>query len=179
MSEHLPILQAMFPGQLMLSIEDIAKTMNVSKGHIYNLSSADTLPFKLFKDKLSNRVQVSIIEFAKYLDKSLTQIEDVSKSNVPDLIKKKMGRPRIAKNQATFQKTLSLCVMEEEINTMVATMIEDVSNVEYSDQAKCIENFNKVKSKALIALKKIPIFVNYTTLALETKTKGHKRPKNI
>ncbi|CAH2777150.1 MAG: hypothetical protein CBHOC_0695 [uncultured Caballeronia sp.] len=69
MSEHLEILKEMFPQKLMPDVSDIAKCLNISKGHVYNLSSAKKLPFIL--DDHTDKVQVSIVAMARYLDSKI------------------------------------------------------------------------------------------------------------
>lgn len=71
MSEHLKILRAVFPKQVMLDVKDIAKCLNVAPGTLYNLNSTGKLPFKA-RLGMSNRLQVSIVELARYLDKELS-----------------------------------------------------------------------------------------------------------
>lgn len=95
MSRHLPLLTAMFPGKLMLNVDDIASLMAYSKGHIYNLASTKKLPFKI-AEGLGDRILVSIIEMADYLDSQL--LSKPAEKSGPELgatsIKRKVGRPR-------------------------------------------------------------------------------------
>lgn len=98
MSQHLPILQAMFPGKALLGPPEIATVLDISVKHVYTLSSSGKLGFKLAG--ITNRVQVSIVELARYLDeKTVMAVEAVPVPEpqpipVPQLIKKKVGRPR-------------------------------------------------------------------------------------
>jgi hypothetical protein len=71
-SEHLKILRSVFPKQVMLDVNDIAKCLNVTAGTIYNLNSTGQLPFKC-RIGISNRLQVSIVELARYLDEELSK----------------------------------------------------------------------------------------------------------
>lgn len=97
---HLTVLMAMFPNKIFLDVDDIAKLLNLSKGHIYNLSSQKKLPFKLLD--ISDKIQVSIVEMAKFLDRKLEAAfdEKTEKSlSVPSMIRKevpkKRGRPKV------------------------------------------------------------------------------------
>ena len=59
----------MFPGKLMLDVDDIAKCLNVSKSHIYNLVHKEKLPLSLRNNHgLGDKVMVSIGQMARYLD---------------------------------------------------------------------------------------------------------------
>ena len=60
----------MFPGKVVLNVDDIASLTDYSKGHIYNLASANRLPFKV-GNELGDRILVSIIELSDYLDLTL------------------------------------------------------------------------------------------------------------
>ena len=95
MSFHLPILREIFPGKVLLTVDDIALCLNISKGHLRNLSSKKQLPFKLATDKVSNRIQVSIVEMARFLDRKITE-DDPAAGEGGGLhpVTKKRGRPR-------------------------------------------------------------------------------------
>ena len=95
MSRHLPLLQQQFPDQILLSVDDIAKCLKWSKGHIYNLSYKKELPFPLIDGK--GGVQVSIIAMADYLDGTLEpKVEQPNQSTpVSELVRaRRRGRPR-------------------------------------------------------------------------------------
>lgn len=93
-SLHLPLLQEKFPGKILLGVDEIAEIMNISKHHVYNLSSQKKLPFKCID--ATKRVQVSIVELARYLDDDsyTKQPKSEPKGPEPLPIKKKRGRPR-------------------------------------------------------------------------------------
>lgn len=93
-SLHLPLLLAKFPGKILLGVDEIAEIMNISKHHVYNLSYQKKLPFKCID--ATKRVQVSIIELARYLDDDSYTKQPKSEPQGPEPlpIKKKRGRPR-------------------------------------------------------------------------------------
>ena len=90
---HLPVLMAMFPGVAMLDVDQIASLTKYAKGHIYNLSSTDKLPFKPAK-VLGDKILVSIVEMAAYMDKTMLSDSPSSAVAVPQVEKRKPGRPR-------------------------------------------------------------------------------------
>lgn len=94
MCRHLPLLKELFPGKVFLDSHDIAKVLGISHGHLLNMSMEKQIPFKLAKVH-KKKIQVSILEMAKYLD---TKLEGESKelASVPTMVppNKKRGRPR-------------------------------------------------------------------------------------
>ena len=92
---HLPVLTAMFPGVLMLDVEQVAKVLDCAKGHLYNLCSKGRLPFKLAQGE-GKRFRVSIIELADYMDKTMLtgQPKPEASAQVQVEVKRKPGRPR-------------------------------------------------------------------------------------
>jgi len=152
MSEHLEILKSMFPQKLFLDVSDIAKCLNISKGHVYNLSSAKKLPFVL--DDHTDKVQVSIVAMARYLDSKLSAsvVPEVVKEEsipVPDLIQpKKRGRPRNSqKLQLAFQSSLQLAIVQEEVSWIFSDMQEKIEALEFnqSEEVACSEKFKEAK----------------------------------
>ena len=95
MSKHLPVLMAMFPGQAMLDIDQIASLTKYAKGTIYNLASIDKLPFKRASD-LGDRILVSIVEMAEYMDRTMLSATDTQNDVKTVPVNKKIGRPRRA-----------------------------------------------------------------------------------
>jgi hypothetical protein len=94
-STHLPVLQSMFPGKLMLDVDDIAKCLNVSKGHIYNLVHKEKLPLSLRNNHgLGDKVMVSIGQMARYLDGTLWDSPLPVESKPGFERARKVGRPR-------------------------------------------------------------------------------------
>ena len=90
---HLPILRDMFPNQVFLSVDEMAQILSVSKAQIYKMCEQKRVPFTLVK--LTNKVQVSIVEMARYLDTKV-QKEEPATVPVPDastVVKRRRGRP--------------------------------------------------------------------------------------
>jgi hypothetical protein len=152
MSGHLEILKEMFPQKLFLDVSDIAKCLNLSKGHVYNLSSAKKLPFIL--DDHSDKVQVSIVAMARYLDSKIEVnpspiIVEEESIPVPDLIKpKKKGRPRNSQRvQLAFQSSLQIAIVQEEVSYIFSDMQEKIESLEFngSEEVSCSDKFNEAK----------------------------------
>lgn len=110
---HLPVLMAMFPGVAMLDVDQIASLTKYAKGHIYNLSSTDKLPFKPAK-VLGDKILVSIVEMAAYMDKTMLSDSPSGAVEAPKVVKRKPGRPRgTTKAQLAvngFQSELKLAI---------------------------------------------------------------------
>ena len=154
MSEHLEILKEMFPQKLMLDVSDIAKCLNISKGHVYNLSSAKKLPFIL--DDHTDIVQVSIVAMARYLDSKISSsaiAQEIKEEpvSVPDLIQpKKRGRPRNSQRvQLAFQSSLQLAIIQEEISFVFRDMQEKIEALEFnpSEEVSCPSKFQEAKDE--------------------------------
>ena len=134
--KHLPVLMAMFPGVAMLNVSQVAEVLRCAEGHLYNLSSAERLPFKLSRD-VSSRFLISIVELAAYMDKTLLSDAVLSPAAVPTLVvKRKPGRPlgstRKAKSSdvVAFQDELSQFVVAEE-DDLVAISAQNVASVPF------------------------------------------------
>ncbi len=76
----------------MLDIDQVASLMRYGRGHLYNLSCEGKLPFKVSRG-IGNKILVSIVEMANYLDKTMLSEYDPA-SPQPELVVKKRGRPR-------------------------------------------------------------------------------------
>lgn len=151
MSRHLPLLQHQFPGQILLSVDDIAKCLKWSKGHIYNLSYRKELPFPLIDGK--GGVQVSIIAMADYLDGTLEpKAEPVGYSTpVPELAKaRRRGRPRgsVSKRQMAFQSALSFAIIGQELESTFNELSASVESMALPDGSEpCSEKFDLSKAQ--------------------------------
>lgn len=76
----------------MLDIDQVASLMRYGRGHLYNLSCEGKLPFKVSRG-VGNKILVSIVEMANYLDKTMLSEYDPAPPQ-PELVVKKRGRPR-------------------------------------------------------------------------------------
>lgn len=103
---HLELLRQMFPEKFVLDIDEIAMVLGCSKKRLYTLSSKKELPFATLP---GFRIQVTMMELARYLDASGAQpeVSEVFKpigdglarsdevQKVQELpVTKKIGRPR-------------------------------------------------------------------------------------
>ena len=106
-SKHLPVLMAMFPGVVMLDVEQVATILHCAKGHLYNLCSANRLPFKLSRD-VGNRFLISIVEMATYMDKTMLSDGIPGAESEPVVVaKRKPGRPRGSTSKAKSQALMA------------------------------------------------------------------------
>lgn len=157
MNGHLPVLMAMFPDKAFLDVDDIAKCMRVSTAHVYRLSSKNEL--KVRKAPGSDRLLVSIVEMANYLDSELSDFGTASKKEEPKkeepppvhtlITKPKKGRPRgKSALQIAFQSQLAVAIMRVEIETVLTDLEHYVEELTFSDdQRKCAEKFDEAKAK--------------------------------
>ena len=146
--KHLPVLMAMFPGVVMLNIDQVATILQCARGHLYNLCSAKRLPFKLSRD-VGNRFLISIVEMAAYMDKTmLSEGMPVAETKVEPTAseKRKPGRPRGSTNKAKAQSQAQLAFQTELMgllgiaqSTEIAAMAQTVPCVPFfADTAGCI-----------------------------------------
>ena len=138
MSKHLPVLVSMFPGKMMLGVEELASLLEYSKGHIYNLASAKKLPFKVATD-MGDRLLVSIVELADFLDsKFLTHSpgSQTAPEALPASPVRKVGRPRGSTKAALqaqcFQAGLRAAIIEIEYAAVVSQIQEFAKNIKFS-----------------------------------------------
>lgn len=179
MSRHLPLLQSMFPGQILLSVDQIAKCLKWSKGHVYNLSYTKKLPFPLIEG--NGGVQVSIIAMADYLDTTLEPkvVEDRS-IPVPDLIvAKRRGRPRgsVTRRQMAFQSALSIAIICEELESTFNELLASVESVGLPDGGEsCSEKFDRSKSdiEHMVVSARAELFASFLSLRLGEDTQSSK-----
>lgn len=177
MSEHLPLLKEMFPNKIFLSVDDIAKCMNYSKGHIYNLSSRKELPFKI--DGSSDKVQVSIIAMAKYLDSKLEAEEapvvQEKTISVPELIKPvKRGRPRNSeRTRLSFQSSLQVAIIKEEVSYIFGGIQEKIEGMEFnsSEEVSCSSKFDEAKSEFSMMANYAEKYMAHSFMTLKFGTK--------
>ncbi|MDN7869818.1 helix-turn-helix domain-containing protein [Burkholderia multivorans] len=153
MAGHLDVLMNMFPQKAMLNADDLAKALNVSRQHIYNLCHVDKLPFKLEKAKGSKtRIQVSIIEVARYLDSKL-EVREVKREEIEVVDKPKVGRPRGGgkiKLTRAFQSELTIAIVQEEAEEAFSKLQEQIDSMKFEDNGKSpSERFEEAKNHFL------------------------------
>lgn len=178
MAGHLDVLMAMFPGQVLLDVDDIAKCLRHSKGHIYNLSSAKKLPFNV-EWGLGDKVQVSIVEMARYLDSKLEQ--KVEKPTAPELVApvvthKKLGRPRGSSKtriQLAFQSQLQVAIIKHEVRLVFEGAETALERIEFdnSETVACADKFAAAKNEMFSLLGQAKSHMNATFLDLNMKSK--------
>jgi len=184
MAGHLDVLMVMFPNKIMLETNDIAKCLGVSKQHIYNLcspKSGKTFPLKLNED--SGRIQVSIVEMARYLDSKLDGSESKQEKQT-DLVVvevKKKGRPRgsSARLHMAFQAQLSLSIMQEEIQTAFNTLSESIDEIKYvDDELACAAKVETAKNDFHHAAKFAKSYLDFSVMSMRfgMKTKEKTKP---
>ncbi|WP_157077111.1 hypothetical protein [Curvibacter delicatus] len=177
MSRHLPLLQGMFPGKLMLDVDEIASLTTYSKGHIYNLASAKKLPFKI-ADGLGDRLLVSIVEMADYLDsKLLTKAaENAAPEQEAEPPKRKVGRPRGTTKAALqvrcFQAELRSTIYQYEFKGILSELRQRSEAVEFSsnDALSCLDRLNSVKRSMLDKVGNAE--VDFEAVLLEIHSRG-------
>lgn len=171
MAGHLEVLMSIFPGKIFLDVEDIAKCLGQSKGHIYNLSSTKKLPFQL-EWGLGDKIQVSIVEMAKYLDSKI-QVQEPQAA--PALVNpvvvpaKKLGRPRGStktKIQLAFQSQLQVAIFKHEFRLIMDTVGRSLEEIEFdsSEEVACADKFDSLKLKAGSLLYQARAYMNESFL---------------
>jgi hypothetical protein len=177
MASHLDLLTRTFPGKIFLDVEDIAKCMNVSKGHIYNLSAAKELQFQL-EWGVGNNLLVSIIDMANYLDTKL-EAKQKPKSAVPDPIitvepvgKKKdtkIGRPRSSAGMKVrmFQAELTNAIFKQEFFFIMSEAEQSLDSQVFnpSEEIPCVEKFDGMKSLALTKVQEATAYMRKAFLS--------------
>lgn len=168
----------MFPGDVLLDAEQIARCFKVSKGHIYNLSSGapgKDLPFKLV-ERIGPKVSVSIVEFADYLDTELLTTPP-QVPPVPVASKRPAGRPRGSKNAKlaayAFQSDLRAALCKQEGRRILSQMLDaaDDMNLGLGVDEACLQQFvmSKIVLKAQLgafSTELVDIFINATPPAM-------------
>ncbi|MBU4610535.1 helix-turn-helix domain-containing protein [Achromobacter sp. GG226] len=143
----------------MLDVEDIAKLLHVSKKHIYNLSSAKKLPFKLFKS--SDKMLVSIIEMAKYLDGPVDAVAEV--------VVRKRGRPAgsgKAKITLAFQAAISFSILKDECRQSLTALQGEFDNWPTGEgmEPPSINDFEQAVARAKTQIEK-----TFLSLSLDSR----------
>lgn len=107
MSQHLKLLQEMFPDKILLNYHDISKIFNVSHKSVFRLLAQNIITVKIVGNGKC-KIQVSILKMARYLDAQVesvvnevreptqksvdNEVEKPPAQKIP--IKRKSGRPR-------------------------------------------------------------------------------------
>lgn len=94
MESHLALLRELFPRKVLLEIDDVCQVLGLSKASIYNMSYRQELPFKCAK--ITDRIQVSIIEMGRYLDSKCLEmpLPEPVQEGQSVRTKSKVGRPK-------------------------------------------------------------------------------------
>lgn len=142
---HFVMLQSLFPGKVLLDIDDVAKVLDYGKGHLYNLSSAGKLPFKV-SCLGGKRIKVSLIELAAHLDReTLSDYQPpVAPLPRPEVVaKKRRGRPRGSTTRAkaegiamAFQSELLKAVYRQEHQVVMDGLAQALDGFESADGLK-------------------------------------------
>lgn len=138
----------------MLDIDQIATLTKYSKGHIYNLASAKKLPFKLATG-LGDKILVSIVEMADYLDSKLLSQTVEEPAPEPVAVKKKVGRPRgttAARFEIhAFQSGLRAAIYKVEVGEILAELRQGAESMALTggDKLNCAEKFSNAKSRLM------------------------------
>lgn len=145
---------AMFPDEAMLDVDQIASLTKYAKGTIYNLASLNKLPFKPARD-LGDRILVSIVEMAEYMDKTMLSSVAVKNDDKPLPGKKKVGRPRgTTKAQLEircFQSDLRTAIYKFEVKGILSGVRESAERMTMltDDSLSCAEKFSLAKTAQL------------------------------
>lgn len=175
---------SIFPGKIFLDVEDIAKCLGHSKGHIYNLSSAKKLPFQLDWG-LGDKVQVSIVEMAKYLDSKLEPKKEELPSTLASPVyieKKKVGRPRgprATKIQLAFQAQLQVAIIKHEFRFIMSEAQEAINDIEFdtSEDRPCLDKFEDARRQSSQVLFDAKTHMNRTFADLLVPFKPEEKKK--
>lgn len=170
----LALLQQLYPGKVVLSVEEIARCLNLSRDHIYRLASADKLPFPLLKG-LGDKIQVSVVALANYLDGPPVEPQkaEPAPSATPSTttLKPKTGRPRGALTQrvAAFQSSLKVELLRVEWEDAFTELQEQVSKLSLIEgKASCEEKFSHAKRdfSTFVEASKIKLDRSYLELSI-------------
>ena len=176
-STHLPVLQSMFPGKLMLDVEDIAKCLKVSKGHIYNLVHREKLPLSLRNNHgLGDKVLVSIGQMARYLDGTLWDSPPPVESKPGFERARKVGRPRGSTKAnlelQLFQSELKGAILRFELGKVFSELREAVNSAIPSNASSVADHGSDVEAlvlKAQVDISSIRMMEVETMLFKSTK----------
>ena len=173
-SRHLPLLNQMYPGTLLLDVDQIARCINWNAGSIYNLLSDSKLPFKV--QKVGGKRCASILELADYLDGFLTSTQVHLESKADSVVTAKKngpGRPRgSTKARAEvqiFQAQLraALCVAESTNAIHAITVMVSLTEIETSSSI-CESEFALAKAILTAELGTVAVRLQQTFSTLQS-----------
>lgn len=162
-SRHLPLLTQMFPGEILLNVEQIARCIKWSPGSIYNLVKSPKLPFKI--ERIGGRRCASILEVADYLDGMLT-LSGVLPEPVllpAPTLKRGPGRPRgsstVRADVQIFQAELKAAICIQASTKAITEFISVVSLSKLeSASSACESEFNL--TKLILKTELVSVFMN-------------------
>lgn len=140
----------------MLDVEDIAKCLNVSKGHIYNLVHREKLPLSLRNNHgLGDKVMVSIGQMARYLDGTLWDSPPPVESKPGFESARKVGRPRGSTKAnlelLLFQSELKGAILRFELGKVFSELREAVNSGMPSSASSVADHSGDVEALVLKA----------------------------
>lgn len=157
-SPHLVLLQSQFPGVMMLDIDQIASQLRYGRGHLYNLHCAGKLPFKVSRG-IGNKLLVSVVEFAAYLDKTSLSEYAPPVDQPPKLIVKKRGRPRGSTSRASatvssFQSELRSAIYRVQARELLSGIGHRIAGerIDGDESMGCEEQMRKTLSRLSAAV---------------------------
>ncbi|WP_157443423.1 hypothetical protein [Curvibacter lanceolatus] len=142
----------------MLDIDQIASLTRYGRGHLYNLNYEGKLPFKVSRGP-RNKILVSIIEFAAYLDKTSLSEYAPPVDQPPELIVKKPGRPRGATTRASatvssFQSELHAAIYRVQARELLSGIGHRIAGerLDGDESMGCEEQMRKTLSRLSAAV---------------------------
>lgn len=156
-SIHLPLIQGMYPGKLVLNINEIATVINTTPSNIYTLIRDKNLPFALLGT--TKKIEVLVVELAQYLDNLYSKSKAQNEEEVVGVVvHKRRGRPRKQPLQdpsmvSAFQTQLAFAVSQQKAQSLIGELEDRLSGFHYSDDKRaCVEKYNELKDNLSFAI---------------------------